>query len=97
MARMRANVIKGVNVIFEHNQPITGKCFEIYKVKTFKTLNEAQRFYKYLLLNVSERVYLYQYKTSYRVEFKDYTDNYEDAELLYHAISGHFDLWLVGR
>lgn len=93
MARMRTNLEKGINIIFEHNQPISGNCFEVYKVKTFKTLKEAQRFYKYLLLNVTDKVYLYNYKKAVRVEFKGYAETFEEAEFLYHSISGHFDLW----
>lgn len=94
MSRKRLAVEKGIVLFHDVEKGVTPRCFETSKRKTFKSLNDAQRFYKYLLLNVTDYVYMYQVKNGrYCVEFRTTSPTLKEAIEARDAINPHFDLW----
>ncbi len=91
---VRQNLDKGISLRYYTNKPLNDKCFEVRKSKRFDKLSEAQNFFKYILLEVSESAYMWQDKTGhYIIEFKTYENTYNNAVQVRDAVSPHFDLW----
>lgn len=93
---VRQYVDKGISIRFMTGKPLANKCFEVRKSKWFSDFKQAQRFYKYILLEVSEKAYMHKRKGRYCVEFKTYVESYNEAYEVRDAVKPHFDLWRGG-
>lgn len=92
-SRRRINIDRGINLI-QYNKTREGtKRFEVYKKRNFKTLNQAERLYNYMLTYVTDKVYLYESKGNFTVEFRTYVKSLNEAQEVRGIIEGYFTLW----
>lgn len=82
--RVRIYVEQGIYIIMNKGR-IPKNCFEVAKRRKFHKLPDAIRLFK-TLYNNWNTVYMYDTKEGYMVEFKSYTDNYEDAVALRNQV-----------
>ena len=95
--RNRINIERGINVVLYRKTKKESRKFEVYKKRTFKDFNHAQKFYKYMLMNVTDKIYMYQTNGRTVVEFRSYVPTFIEAYELRGIIEGYFDLWECGR
>lgn len=93
---VRQHLDTGISMRYMTGKPLNKKCFEVRKAKWFSDFNKAQRFYKYILLEVTEKAYMHKRNGRYCVEFKTYAETYNEAVMVRDAVKPHFDLWRGG-
>lgn len=91
--RKRINLERGINVVLYRKTKKDTCKFEVYKKRTFKDFNHAQRFYKFMLTNVTDKIYMYQTNGRSVVEFRTYVPTFLEAYELRGIIEGYFELW----
>lgn len=74
----RVSIEQGVYIKINDNGKLSPKPFEIKKGRTFSKLGDAVKLFKALYSHWNT-VYLYEAKTGYYVEFKAYSNSYEEA------------------
>ena len=88
----RVCVEQGIYLRINDNGKVSNNCFEIVKVRTIWQFKEAIQLFK-KLHSLFPTVYMYKGSNGYRVEYKSYTDNLNDAQKVKAEVEAVLEVW----
>lgn len=88
----RVHVESGIYIRVADSGRVSGNCFEVVKARTVPRFKDAIKLFKQLH-SKWQTVYMYQTMWGFRVEFKGYTSNLEDARILKEQVEEIIGGW----
>lgn len=88
----RVYVESGIYLRINDNGKVSDNCFEIVKVRTIFNFKDAIKLFK-ILHSHFPTVYMYKGSNGYRVEYKSYCNNLDEAEATKEKVESVLEVW----